>query len=67
MKNANDSLKGRVLELSLADLNKDEEQAFRKIKLQIQEVAGKNCLTSLAGMSFTVSTVPVIAADLTAR
>ena len=33
--NANDALKGRILELSLADLNKDEEQAFRKIKLKV--------------------------------
>jgi len=53
MKNANDALKGRVLELSLADLNKDDEQAFRKIKLRIDEVQGKNCLTSFFGMDFT--------------
>lgn len=51
--NANDSLKGRIVEVSLADLNKDEEQAFRKIKLRIQEVQGKNCLTNFHGMSFT--------------
>ncbi|OBZ71801.1 40S ribosomal protein S1 [Grifola frondosa] len=38
LKNANDSLKGRIVELSLADLNKDEEQAFRKIKLRIDEL-----------------------------
>jgi small subunit ribosomal protein S3Ae len=53
MKNANDSLKGRIIELSLADLNKDEEQAFRKIKLRIDEVQGKNCLTNFHGMDFT--------------
>jgi len=53
LKNANDSLKGRILELSLADLNKDEEQSFRKIKLRIDEVQGKNCLTNFHGMSFT--------------
>ncbi|KAI9616535.1 hypothetical protein H4Q26_010931 [Puccinia striiformis f. sp. tritici PST-130] len=53
MKNANDSLKGRIIELSLADLNKDEEQAFRKIKLRVDEVQGKNCLTNFHGMDFT--------------
>ena len=51
--NANDSLKGRILEVSLADLNKDEEQAFRKIKLRVHEVQGKNCLTNFHGMEFT--------------
>jgi len=53
LKNANDSLKGRILELSLGDLNKDEEQAFRKIKLRVDEVQGKDCLTNFHGMDFT--------------
>ncbi|KAL7004700.1 ribosomal 40S subunit protein S1B [Cystobasidiomycetes sp. EMM_F5] len=54
MKNADDSLKGRVVEFSLADLNnKDEENSFRKIKLRIDGVQGKNCLTSFYGMDFT--------------
>lgn len=51
--NANDALKGRVLEVSLADLNKDEAQSFRKVQLKIEEIQGKNCLTSFHGMSFT--------------
>ena len=37
--NANDSLKGRVLEVSLADLQNDPEQGFRKIKLRVEDVA----------------------------
>jgi small subunit ribosomal protein S3Ae len=53
LKNANDSLKGRILELSLADLNKDDENTFRKIKLRVDEVQGKNCLTNFHGMDFT--------------
>jgi len=53
LKNANDSLKGRIVEVSLADLSKDEEQSFRKIKLRIDEVQGKNCLTNFYGMDFT--------------
>jgi hypothetical protein len=48
--NSADSLKGRILELSLADLNKDEEQAFRKIKLRVDEVSGKSCLTNFHGV-----------------
>jgi len=53
MKNANDALKGRVLEISLADLNKSEEHSFRKIKLRVDEVQGKNCLTNFHGMDMT--------------
>jgi small subunit ribosomal protein S3Ae len=53
IENANDSLKGRIIEISLADLVKDEEQTFRKIKLRVDEVQGKNCLTNFHGMDFT--------------
>jgi small subunit ribosomal protein S3Ae len=53
LENANDSLKGRIVEVSLADLNKDEDQSFRKIKLRIDEIQGKNCLTNFHGMDFT--------------
>ncbi|KAJ2161237.1 ribosomal 40S subunit protein S1B [Coemansia sp. RSA 552] len=52
-KNAVDYLKSRVVEASLGDLNKDEEQAFRKFKLRVDEVAGRNCLTSFHSMSIT--------------
>merc|ERR1711939_361790 len=34
LKNAADGLRGRVFELSLGDLNKDEENSYRKIKLR---------------------------------
>ena len=39
IENANDSLKGRIIELSLADLNNDQEQSFRKIKLRVEDVS----------------------------
>jgi len=48
-----DNLKGRVVEANLADLNDDEDQAFRKIKLEIQDVQDKTCLTNFYGMDFT--------------
>jgi len=50
---ASDSLKGRVVPVSLADLNTDEDQAFRIMKLRIEDVQGKNCLTNFHGMDFT--------------
>lgn len=53
VKNANDALKGRIFEVSLADLQQDEEHAFRKVKLRVDEVQGKNCLTNFHGLDFT--------------
>merc|ERR1711871_1069578 len=50
---ASEQLKGRVFEICLADLNKDEDQACRKIKLQCEEVQGRYCLTQFYGMDFT--------------
>ena len=46
-------LKGRVFELNLADLNGDEDQAYRKMFLQCEEVQGRFCLTQFYGMDFT--------------
>jgi hypothetical protein len=53
LKIAKDALKNRVLEVCLADLNKNQEDSFRKIKLQIQEISGRNCLTNFYGMDMT--------------
>jgi len=50
---ASENLKGRVFTVSLADLQKDEDQAFRKMKLRVDEVQGKNCLTNFHGMDLT--------------
>mmetsp|Transcript_513 Transcript_513/g.1103 ORF Transcript_513/g.1103 Transcript_513/m.1103 type:complete len:258 (-) Transcript_513:469-1242(-) len=50
---ASDGLKGRVFECSLADLNQDEDQAFRKMKLRAEDVQGRNVLTNFWGMDFT--------------
>jgi len=54
LKMSDDSLKGRVFEANLADLNKDsEDMAHRKIQLECQEVQGRNCLTDFYGMGLT--------------
>ncbi|KAF8760895.1 eukaryotic ribosomal protein eS1 family [Rhizoctonia solani] len=37
----------------LGDLNKDEDQSFRKIKLRVDEVQNRDCLTNFHGMDFT--------------
>eukprot|EP00026_Physarum_polycephalum_P015174 Phypoly_transcript_15798.p1 GENE.Phypoly_transcript_15798~~Phypoly_transcript_15798.p1 ORF type:complete len:265 (+),score=55.53 Phypoly_transcript_15798:47-841(+) len=50
---ASDSLKGRVVEASLGDLNKNESQAWCKIKLRVDDVNGRNCLTNFHGMEMT--------------
>ena len=49
---ASDGQKGRVFEVSLADLQNDEV-AFRKFKLITEDVQGKNCLTNFHGMDLT--------------
>merc|ERR1712106_126570 len=52
---ASDGLKGRVYEVSLADLQQDQdaERSFRKFRLICEEVQGKNCLTNFHGMDIT--------------
>merc|ERR1711953_1432005 len=52
---ASDGLKGRVYEVSLADLQneQDAERSYKKFKLSCEEVQGKNCLTQFHGMNLT--------------
>ncbi len=49
---ASDGLKGRVFEVSLADLQNDE-QSFRKFRLVSEDIQGKNVLTNFHGMTMT--------------
>jgi len=50
VKIASESLKGRVFEANLGDLNGNEDDAFRKIKLRCEEVEGNSVLTTFYGM-----------------
>jgi len=50
---SSDALKGRVLEMSLGDLNKNEDDAYRKIKLRVEDIQGKQVLCNFWGMDFT--------------
>jgi len=49
---ASDALKGRVVESSLADLNKSQD-AWRKIKLFVEDVQGRACMTNFHAMDMT--------------
>ena len=49
-----DSLRGRVFTVSLGDLNRDaHEQAWRKMKLQCEEIKGFDVFTNFHGMDIT--------------
>ena len=52
---ASEGLKGRVFEVSLADLQNetDAERSFRKFRLIAEDVQGKNLLTTFHGMDMT--------------
>lgn len=53
-KNVRDALVGRVFECSLGDLKLNgEDDAFRKFKLRVEEMQGKNLLTNFYGMDMT--------------
>jgi small subunit ribosomal protein S3Ae len=49
---ASDALKGRVVESSLADLNNNQD-AWRKVKLAIEDVEGNSCRTNFHAMDMT--------------
>ena len=49
-----DSLRGRVFEISLGDLNKEaHDKAWRKVRVQCEEVKGYDCYTNFYGMDIT--------------
>jgi len=55
---ARDSLLGRVFEISFGDLKKNaEDEAFRKFKFKVEEVAGTQCLTSFHGLDMTTDKI----------
>jgi small subunit ribosomal protein S3Ae len=50
---ASEEMKGRVVEVNLADLNLDDDQSSKKIRLCIEDVQGRNCLSDFHGMTLT--------------
>jgi small subunit ribosomal protein S3Ae len=52
MRVATDYLKGRIVEANLADLNKDEDQNYRKIRLQLLvSLESLRCCISIANQN----------------
>ena len=50
---ASEALKGRVVETNLSELQESDDLAYRKVKLIVEEVQGKSCLTNFYGLDFT--------------
>uniref|UniRef100_A0A1J3K9J7 Small ribosomal subunit protein eS1 n=1 Tax=Noccaea caerulescens TaxID=107243 RepID=A0A1J3K9J7_NOCCA len=50
---ASEGLKHRIFEVSLADLEKNEDSSYRKIRLRAEDVQGRNVLCQFWGMDFT--------------
>eukprot|EP01013_Petalomonas_cantuscygni_P014169 TRINITY_DN2902_c0_g1_i2.p2 TRINITY_DN2902_c0_g1~~TRINITY_DN2902_c0_g1_i2.p2 ORF type:complete len:267 (-),score=68.61 TRINITY_DN2902_c0_g1_i2:230-970(-) len=56
LKRAEDNLKGRIFEVSLADLTSSSNEmahGYRKMQFRVDHVVGRNCLTNFHGMSLT--------------
>merc|ERR1712162_49812 len=54
---SSDALKGRVCEISLGDLKQNEDDAYRKIRLRVEDVQGKQVLCNFWGMDFTTDKI----------
>jgi len=54
---SSEAIKGRVVEVNLAQLQNEEAHAYQKVDLKIEEVVGSTCLTSFSGLSFTTDKV----------
>merc|ERR1719150_2312453 len=50
---ASEELKGRIMQVNLADLQNSEDDGYRNISLCIEDVQGRNCLTDFHGMEMT--------------
>lgn len=50
---ASETLRGRIFECSLADLNENPDMAYRKIKLCADDIQGDKILTTFHGMDLT--------------
>ena len=50
---ASETLRGRIFEASLADLNDNQDMAFRKIRLSADDIQGDKILTNFHGMDMT--------------
>lgn len=55
-------MKGRVFEVSLGDLVKqDDEESYRKFELICEDVQGRQSSTNFHGMNMTTDRLPMLA------
>merc|ERR1712187_319068 len=50
---SSNALKGRVFEVSLADLQSDKTQSSYTMRFRVDDVQGTTCLTNFCGMELT--------------
>jgi len=50
---ASDGLKGRVFDVNLADLQNNEADCYRKMRLRVEDIQGRAVLTHFWGMDYT--------------
>ena len=53
LKIASEGLKGRIFEANLGDLNGNQDEGYRKMKLRVEDVQGDKCITLFYGMDIT--------------
>merc|ERR1712061_946799 len=47
------NIKGRIFEVSLADLQGCEDKALFKVKLRVEQICGQDCYTDFCGLELT--------------
>lgn len=52
-KTETEGLRGRVCEFNMADLNDQPEDGYKRVKLCVEEIQGKSCLTDFHAMNMT--------------
>ena len=52
-RHAEDDLMGRIVVANMADLMKDEKYCYRKLKLRVEQIKDRDCLTNFYGLDMT--------------
>ncbi|XP_042973140.1 40S ribosomal protein S3a-like [Carya illinoinensis] len=61
---ASEGIKHRVIEVSMADLQDDEDHAYREIRLRAEDVQGKNVIFPFLGNGFYQRQVEVFGKEM---
>lgn len=52
-RHAEDDLMGRIVVANMADLMKDEQHCYRKLRLRVEQIKDRDCLTNFYGLDMT--------------